>query len=132
MQAQILKISSSFVLLGAAGAFAAESLGYDVLDNFAAISRYDAPVWAMVLIGLAVLQLWLLRCSDCLKCRVWGDFVLQLSGLVLLIIGMAFVAVYPPFSWLMGLFPVLGLLFLFAGRYWGEQTRRQLKGGKHD
>lgn len=128
MQAKTLKISSSFVLFAAAAAFAAETLGYDVLNHFATVSRYDAPAWALVLIGLAVVQLWLLRCSGCLKCRVWGDFVLQLSGLVLLMIGTAFVAAYPPFSLFMGVFPMLGLLFIFTGRICGNRTRSQLRG----
>lgn len=128
MNARVLKIASCFVLFAAAAAFAAESWGFDVLADFAVIGRYDAAVWAVMLMALSLLQVALLGASACLKCRVWGDFVLQLSGLALLIIGTAFAAEYPPFSWMMGVCPILGLVFIFAGRVLGDKTRGQLRG----
>lgn len=81
---------------------------------------------------MAAGQAALLRCSDCLKCRTWGDLLLQLSGLVLLIIGLMFIAAYPPFSWLMGAFPILGMLFVLVGRILGNESRRLLAGKEHD
>lgn len=129
MSPKTLKISASFILLAAAAAFAAESCGYDVLDNYKSISHYDSHAWTTVLITLSVAQMWLLRCAHgCLKCRVWSDFILQISGLVLLIIGLAFIAVFPPFSWFMGVFPILGVVFIVAGRSFSKQSRRLLRG----
>lgn len=129
MNPKTLKISSCFVLILAAAAMAAEGLGHDVLDNFKSLSRYDPHGWAAVLFALAMAQMLLLyRARDCLKWRVWSDFVLQLSGLALLIIGGAAIAVYPPMSWMMGVFPMAGMLFAFSGSVWAKRTRKQLRG----
>ena len=118
---RILKTASSVILTAVAAAFVADGQGVDVLDNFIAVSGYDAYGWAA-----------LLRCSECLKCRTWGDVLLQLSGLVLLVIGLMFIAAYPPFSWLMGVFPILGMLFVLVGRILGNESRRLLAGKEHD
>lgn len=127
-----LKTASSVILTAVATAFVADGHGVDVLDNFIAVSGYDAYGWAALLLVLAAGQAALLRCSDCLKCRTWGDLLLQLSGLVLLIIGLMFIAAYPPFSWLMGAFPILGMLFVLVGRILGNESRSLLAGKEHD
>ena len=129
---RILKTASSVILTAVAAAFVADGQGVDVLDNFVAVSGYDAYGWAALLLVLAAGQAVLLRCSGCLKCRTWGDLLLQLSGLVLLIIGLMFIAAYPPFSWLMGAFPILGMLFVLVGRILGNESRRLLAGKEHD
>lgn len=129
---RILKTVSSVILTAVAAAFVADGQGVDVLDNFIAVSGYDAYGWAALLLVLAAGQAVLLRCSGCLKCRTWGDLLLQLSGLVLLIIGLMFIAAYPPFSWLMGAFPILGMLFVLVGRILGNESRRLLAGKEHD
>ena len=129
---RILKTVSSVILTAVAAAFVADGQGVDVLDNFIAVSGYDAYGWAALLLVLAAGQAVLLRCSGCLKCRTWGDLLLQLSGLVLLIIGLMFIAAYPPFSWLMGAFPILGMLFVLVGRILGNESRSLLAGKEHD
>ena len=126
MHPKILKIGSSFVLLMAAAAFAGEGLGFDTLDNFAVITQYDAWGWTVLLVLLAASQAVMQRFHHCTKCRLWSDFLLQVSGLVLLIIGMAFVAEYPPFSWFMGVFPIVGVLFVLIGRTLSRKSREKL------
>ena len=121
-----LKTASSVILTAVAAAFVADGQGVDVLDNFIAVSGYDAYGWAALLLVLAAVQMALLRCSECLKCRTGGDVLLQLSGLVLLVIGLMFIAAYPPFSWLMGVFPILGMLFVLVGRILGNESRKLL------
>lgn len=127
VSAKNLKITAIVILYSVSAAFAAESYGIDALDNFAAVSPYDGCAWAALFLALATVQVWLLRCSECLKCRAWGDFLLQISGLCLLLIGFAFIAAYPPFSWFMGVFPILGMLFVFAGRMFGNNSRFRLR-----
>ena len=127
-----LKTASSVILTAVAAAFVADGQGVDVLDNFIAVSGYDAYGWAALLLVLAAVQMALLRCSNCLKCRTWGDVLLQLSGLVLLVIGLMFIAAYPPFSWLMGVFPILGMLFVLVGRILGNESRKLLCRKGHD
>lgn len=119
------------VLIATALAFVAEWCGFDVVADFVAVSRFDAPIWAVFLLALAYGQ-WRLSGSSCDKCRLWGHFVLQLSGLVLLLLGLTFVAAYPPFSHLMAFFPMFGLYLIFAGRRLSDAARAALMGKGRD
>ena len=123
-----IKITAACVMLAASLAFASDFI-LDLLPDYYLFGNLDVSAWASVLAALGIGQLALLTCvSGCLKCRVWSDFLLQLSGLVLYAASAAFIVEYPPFTWAMGVFPILGTLFIFTGRILARQSRDKLLG----
>ena len=127
MSPRYIKILSSMLLLALSAAFGLEQASGGVLPGWHQISPYDASAWSVLLFASAFGQLVFLYCADCLKCRIWGDFILQAGGLLLIVLSGAFMARYPPLTWPMGALPVAGLLFLFAGRIYGRESRRKLE-----
>lgn len=104
----------------------------DGLPPYVTITPYAKYIWAVVLVFTALLQAVLTVANNkrkCLKCKVWGYFLLQLSGLLFLILSSIFGATYPPFSWAMGVFPVVGIAFILAGRTYSQETRDKIMVG---
>lgn len=95
----------------------------EALPDYFEISVYDTYIWVSILIAAAVAQIVLLLQSDCNSCRVFGDLLLQFSGLILLIIGWAFIAKYPPLSILMVVYPTWGISMIIGGRVFGKRSR---------
>lgn len=104
----------------------------DGLPPYVMITPYAKYIWAAILVFTAFLQAGLTIANNkhkCLKCKVWGYFLLQLSGLLFLILSSIFGATYPPFSWAMGVFPVVGIAFILAGRTYSQETRDKIMVG---
>ena len=103
--------------------------GFDLVPPYYRVGTADANSWAVALMTLCLAQsaMTLLAIWDCIRCRVWSDFLLQITGLVFIILGGAFVTKYPPFTWAMWLFPLLGLLCLTTGREFSRYSRNKLQ-----
>ena len=103
--------------------------GFDLVPPYYRVGTADANSWATALMTLSLAQsaMTLLAMWDCIRCRVWSDFLLQITGLVFIILGGAFVTKYPPLTWAMWLFPLLGLLCLTTGREFSRYSRNKLQ-----
>lgn len=125
MRVNIFK-SSSVVILGATVyAFTA-----DALPLYHTFSEYDKGLWILGLCSLSLLQTMFLICESCTRnivCRVWSDFILQFTGLVFICLSGVFGVMYPPFSWAMGVFPIIGVLYLVVGRHLSRRSRACLR-----
>lgn len=99
-----------------------------VLPPYHTFTEYDKWLWISGLGSLTLLQAVLLICKvrRCHICRVWSDFVLQLTGLTFIILSGAFGVMFPPFSWAMGVFPIIGVLYLVVGRSFSQRSRKQV------
>ena len=123
--AEELKIATSAILLGTSG-----MLIYDrfidsaFLPNYYAATLYDWYGWVFVLTILAIANVGMLFHVDCYRCRMIGDLLLQLSGFMLLMIGWAFFAHYPPANIPMVIFPSWGIGMIVAGRHMGKRSRQ--------
>lgn len=103
-------------LFGTALMFRLHNMGAIWLPDFVALNHAQSHFVMWVLLSQGVAHLWLLlRCSGSLKLGVWHSQLLVLSGFSLLAVGGGFIVHYPPFSWLMVLFPLLGFLIAWAG-----------------
>lgn len=103
-------------LFGTVLMFRLHDMGAIWLPDFVALNRAQSHFVMWVLLSQGVAHLWLLlRCSGSLKLGVWHSQLLVLSGFSLLAVGGGFIVHYPPFSWLMILFPLLGFLIAWAG-----------------
>lgn len=102
----------------------------DFVPPYAHISRYDHVMWGLILFGLAVSQgvMLVYNTGRCCKRRVWSDFLLQVSGITLIGLTSVFGVMYPPFSWAMGVFPLVGLLFIIVGKGFSERSREIVRG----
>lgn len=103
-----------------------------LLPPYAKFTDIDTGLWILGLGSIAMLQIILLLCKvpHCHKCRLWSDFLLQLTGLALVMFAGVFGVLYPPFTWAMGVFPILGLSYIVAGRLFSQHTRYCLR-SKH-
>lgn len=122
-----VKIITSILLLITSFIFLADQYHWWILPEFHKFSTFDAWFWAWFMATQAAAQLWLLRCSGCLKCKIWSDFALQIAGLSLVVIGGMFIAKYPPFRMHMAIFPILGFAVAWAGRSLNKRSRQKLK-----
>lgn len=88
----------------------------------------DSYRWAVTLLALSFAQsmMTVAAIAGCNRCRVWSDFLLQVTGLVFIILGGLFSATYPPFSWAMWVFPLAGILCLTTGRDFSRYSRNKL------
>ena len=102
---------------------------FNLVPPYFRVGTSDANSWTVTLLSLSLAQsaMTLLAMNDCIRCRVWSDFLLQITGLVFIILGGAFVATYPPFTWAMWVFPVMGLLCLTTGREFSRYSRDKLQ-----
>lgn len=98
----------------------------NALPNYFEFSKYDWWVWLFVLITFATSNLIGLWFVDYFKARIACDLILQLSGFILVIIGMAFIAHYPPLNWLMFFYTIWGMFAIIAGRHMGKRSRKRL------
>lgn len=101
----------------------------DKLPIYHTFTAYDKWLWILGLWSIALLQGVLLACkvNNCYICRVWSDFVLQLTGLAFICLSGIFGIMYPPFSWAMGVFPIIGVLYLVVGRSFSQRSRDCLR-----
>lgn len=99
-----------------------------VLPPYHTFTEHDKWLWILGLGLLTVLQAGFLICKvhECYICRVWSDFILQLTGLAFIILSGVFGVMFPPFSWAMGVFPIIGVLYLVAGRSFSQRSRKQV------
>lgn len=125
MFALVFKWISVVLMYGIALAF---YLGW--LPPYHTFTELDTWLWILGLGSLAALQLIFLICKvhDCYICRMWSDFILQLTGLVFVSLSGIFGVKYPPFSWAMGVFPIIGVLYLVVGRSFSQRSRKCLRG----
>lgn len=122
-----IKAATAFMLLLTATALHLDAVKINDLPHYHQITDYDRHIWPLLLCLLAVLQLAAMLRHRCLPLRTLGDLTLQLSGLAMMIIGGAFTASYPPFNWMMGIYPAWGLMAVFAGRSLCRRSRGYLK-----
>lgn len=125
MFALVFKWISVVLMYGIALAF---YLGW--LPPYHTFTELDTWLWILGLGSLAALQSIFLICKvhDCYICRMWSDFILQLTGLVFVSLSGIFGVKYPPFSWAMGVFPIIGVLYLVVGRSFSQRSRKCLRG----
>lgn len=99
------------------------------LPPYHTFTNLDTWLWILGLGSLATLQAVFLICKvhDCYICRVWSDFILQLTGLAFISLSGIFGVKYPPFSWAMGVFPIIGVLYLVVGRSFSQRSRECLR-----
>ena len=93
----------------------------DILPDYFQFTNYDWWVWVIILTSIGASNLIMLFFVN--KCRVFSDLLLQISGILLLIIGWAFIAHYPPLNVLMVIYPTWGIGMVVAGRHMGKRTR---------
>lgn len=124
MFALVFKWISVFLMYGIVLAF---YLGW--LPPYHTFTYLDTWLWILGLGSLATLQAIFLVCKvhNCYICRVWSDFILQLTGLAFVCLSGIFGAMYPPFSWAMGVFPIIGVLYLVVGRSFSQRSRESLR-----
>ena len=124
MFALVFKWISVFIMYGVVLAF---YLGW--LPPYHTFTNLDTWLWILGLGSLATLQAVFLICKvhDCYICRVWSDFILQLTGLAFVSLSGIFGVKYPPFSWAMGVFPIIGVLYLVVGRSFSQCSRKCLR-----
>lgn len=125
MFALVFKWISVFIMYGIVLAF---YLGW--LPPYHTFTNLDTWLWILGLGSLATLQSIFLICKVhyCYICRVWSDFTLQLTGLAFVSLSGIFGVKYPPFSWAMGVFPIIGVLYLVVGRSFSQRSRKYLRG----
>ena len=99
----------------------------EVLPDYFQFTNYDWWLWVIILTSIGTANIVMLFFVDCYKCRVFADLLLQVSGVLLLIIGWAFISQYPPLNSLMVVYPVWGIAMIVAGRHMGKRTRGILK-----
>lgn len=103
------------------------------LPPYHTFTDLDTWLWVLGLGSLATLQAIFLICEvyNCYIYRVWSDFILQLTGLAFISLSGIFGVNYPPFSWAMGVFPIIGVLYLVVGRSFSRRSRKCLR-DEHD
>lgn len=101
-----------------------------VLPDYFQFTNYDWWLWVIILTSVGTSNLIMLFFINCYKSRVFSDLLLQISGILLLIIGWAFIAQYPPLNALMIIYPTWGVAMVIAGRHMGKRTRQKIKGCK--
>lgn len=124
MFALVFKWISVFIIYGIVIAFY-----LNWLPPYHTFTNLDTWLWISGLGSLATLQAIFLICKvhNCYICRVWSDFILQLTGLVFISLSGIFGVKYPPFSWAMGVFPIIGVLCLVVGRSFSQRSRKCLR-----
>lgn len=92
-------------------------------------TSYDTCIWELVLGVLSIMQVIMLlwKTDTCYICRIWSDFTLQLTGFTFVLLAGLFGKMYPPFSWAMGVFPIIGILYLAIGHALSKQSRNKLR-----
>lgn len=92
-------------------------------------SDVDTKLWILGLATLATIQSVLLcfKIKHCFICRVWSDTLVQVTGVVFIYLAGIFGAKYPPFSWAMFVYPLLGIIYLVGGRYLAINSRKLME-----
>lgn len=110
------------------------SIALNLLPNFHQFSDKDAGLWLLAFEVVSAIQVMLLVkvVSGCYICRVWSDCVLQVNGVLFILLSAAFAAKYPPFTWAMVVFPVLGVACLILGRIFSKKSRLRLQGHRQN
>ena len=96
------------------------------MPNFYQVSKDDWWFWFIANLSAVNLNITLLINTKCIKCRLLSDLMLQLSGFLILLMGWAFLAMYPPLNGFMVAYPIWGILIIVAGRHMGKRNRQQL------
>ena len=94
------------------------------MPNFYQVSKDDW--WFIANLSGVIVNITLLINTKCIKCRLLSDLMLQLSGFLILLMGWAFLAMYPPLNGFMVAYPIWGILIIVAGRHMGKRNRQQL------
>ena len=94
-----------------------------VMPNFYQVSKDDWWFWFIANLSGVIVNITLLINTKCIKCRLLSDLMLQLSGFLILLMGWAFLAAYPPLNAFMVLYPIWGILIIVAGRHMGKANR---------
>lgn len=94
-----------------------------VMPNFYQVSKDDWWFWFIANLSGVIVNITLLINTKCIKRRLLSDLMLQLSGFLILLMGWAFLAAYPPLNAFMVLYPIWGILIIVAGRHMGKANR---------
>lgn len=94
-----------------------------VMPNFYQVSKDDWWFWFIANLSGVIVNITLLINTKCIKCRLLSDLMLQLSGFLILLMGWAFLAAYPPLNGFMVAYPIWGSLIIVAGRHMGKHNR---------
>lgn len=124
MFALIFKWISVVILVGTTLAFY-----FGVLPPYYMFTEMDKCIWILGLGSLAWLQAIFLiyKVRSHYAYRIWSDFILQLTGLAFICLSGIFGLMYPPYSWAMGVFPIIGVLYLVVGRLFSQRSRDCLR-----
>lgn len=119
-----IKVFTILIMLATAGVMLYDrNINKEVMPNFYQVSRHDWWFWFLVNILGVIVNATLLINTKCIKCRLLSDLMLQLSGFLILLMGWAFLAVYPPLNGFMITYPIWGILIIVAGRHMGKRNR---------
>nr|DAN74093.1 MAG TPA: hypothetical protein [Caudoviricetes sp.] len=119
-----LKIFTIFIMLLTLGVMLYDRHINDaVMPNFYQVSKDDWWFWFIANLSGVIVNITLLINTKCIKCRLLSDLMLQLSGFLILLMGWAFLAAYPPLNAFMVLYPIWGILIIVAGRHMGKANR---------
>ena len=94
-----------------------------VMPSFYHVSKHDWWFWLLANLSGAIVNIVLLINTKCIKCRLVSDLMLQLSGFLILLMGWAFIALFPPLNGFMVAYPIWGILIIVAGRHMGKRNR---------
>lgn len=119
-----LKIFTIFIMFVTLGVMLYDRhINDTVMPNFYQVSKDDWWFWFIANLSGVVVNITLLINIKCIKCRLLSDLMLQLSGFLILLMGWAFLAVYPPLNGFMVAYPIWGILIIVAGRHMGKRNR---------
>ena len=119
-----IKVFTILIMLATAGIMLYDRhINDTIMPNFYQVSKLDWWFWFWANVSGVVINIALLINTSCIKCRLVGDLMLQLSGFLILLMGWAFLAVYPPLNGFMIVYPIWGILIIVAGRHMGKCNR---------
>ena len=119
-----IKIFTILIMLATVGIMLHDLyIGGALMPNFYHFSSHDWWIWFWLNVAGVIINTTLLINNKCIKCKLLSDLMLQLSGLLILLMGWVFLARYPPLNGFMIAYPLWGVLIVLAGRYMGKRNR---------
>lgn len=120
-----MKIFTIFIMLATACVMVYDRhITGGIMPSFYQISKHDWWFWLLANVSGVIINTALLLNTKCIKCRLLSDLMLQLSGFLILLMGWAFLALYPPLNAFMIAYPIWGILIIIAGRHMGKRNRK--------
>lgn len=121
-----LKIATAIIMYATIAAILYDlHVDASFLPNYYHFSARDCIGWIAALFILGTANIIMIFYRECYRCRMVADLVLQLSGMLLLLMGWAFFTKYPPANIPMFFYPAWGIGMIVAGRHMGKRSREK-------